>query len=253
MQRELVVDRRFRGPPDSGNGGYVAGLVGRELGATAEVTLRAPPPLARPMTLAGDDRKLRLLDGDLVVAEGEALDDLDVAVPAPVAYDAAVDAARSSYVLVHPEHHPFPGCFVCGFERDGDDGLRIFVGPVAGRPVAAAGWVPHPSLADTDGIVCPEFVWAALDCSGGIGSIYVDGEAQEDLPTYVLGRLAARLVAPVHAGTECVVTGWRRRADGRKLDAGSAVHDADGTLLAYARATWIALRPEPALGHETRS
>ncbi|HEY7135912.1 MAG TPA: hypothetical protein VIB48_12685 [Acidimicrobiia bacterium] len=242
MRRDIVIDRRFRGPPDSGNGGYVAGLFGRELGAAAEVTLRAPPPLERPMTLTGDEAKARLLDGDVVVAEGEALEDLDVAVPPPASYDDALEAARASFVLVHAERHPFPGCFVCGPARDADDGLRIFVGPLRGRGVAAAGWIPHASLADADGTVRPEFVWAALDCSGGIGSIYVDGEAEEDLPTYVLGRLAARLVAPVHAGTECVVTGWRLRADGRKLDAGSAVHDRDGTLLAYARATWIALR-----------
>src|SRR5690349_10167215 len=45
----LVVGEQFRGPPNSGNGGYVAGRLARELDPSAataiEVTLRAPAPL----------------------------------------------------------------------------------------------------------------------------------------------------------------------------------------------------------------
>jgi hypothetical protein len=44
MTGSLSVARRFCGPPDSGNGGYVCGFfVGFVEGA--EVTLRLPPPL----------------------------------------------------------------------------------------------------------------------------------------------------------------------------------------------------------------
>jgi hypothetical protein len=242
---ELVVERRFRGPPDSGNGGYVAGLVAGAFapGSAVEVTLRRPPPLDRSMSLVVDGRRAVLRGGATVVAEGVPVGDVDVDVPPPVSYTDALAAARGSYVLEHRDRHPFPGCVVCGFERDDGDGLRIFVGPVDGQRVAAAAWRPDPSLAGPDGSVRPAFVWAALDFSGGIGSIYVDGKAvDDDLPTYVLGRLTARVdTAPV-AGDECVVTGWRIGASGRKLDAGSAVHRADGTPLASARATWIALR-----------
>jgi hypothetical protein len=242
---ELVVERRFRGPPDSGNGGYVAGLVANAFapGTPVEVTLRVPPPLDRPMTLDVQDGRAVLHEGATVVAEGVAVARVDLEVPSPVSYADALAAERRSYVLEHRERHPFPGCFVCGYERGDGDGLRIFVGPVDGRRVAAAVWRPDPSLAGPDTSVRPEFVWAALDCSGGIGSIYVDGNGvAQELPTYVLGRLTARVVASPDAGDECVVTGWRIGASGRKLDAGSAVHRADGTLLASARATWIALR-----------
>ncbi len=58
--------------------------------------------------------------------------------------------------------------------RDGaqpGDGLRIFPGPVAGRPVWAAPWTPDASVTDGSGRVRPEVVWAALDCpSRGIAA-----------------------------------------------------------------------------------
>jgi hypothetical protein len=48
----LTIPARFNGPPSSANGGYtcglVAGLVGTEV---ASVSLRAPPPLERPLAV----------------------------------------------------------------------------------------------------------------------------------------------------------------------------------------------------------
>ena len=43
----MTIDRRYRGPLHSANGGYAAGLLGSRLGGAAEVTLRLPPPLER--------------------------------------------------------------------------------------------------------------------------------------------------------------------------------------------------------------
>jgi hypothetical protein len=51
MMAPLVIAPRFCGPPDSGNGGYVCGLIAGRLDGQAEITLRAPPPLATPMTV----------------------------------------------------------------------------------------------------------------------------------------------------------------------------------------------------------
>ena len=45
MAETVTIARRYRGPLDSANGGYAAGLLGARLGGTAEVTLRLPPPL----------------------------------------------------------------------------------------------------------------------------------------------------------------------------------------------------------------
>jgi hypothetical protein len=35
----------FRGPPNSGKGGYVCGMLARHIAGAVEVSLRAPPPL----------------------------------------------------------------------------------------------------------------------------------------------------------------------------------------------------------------
>jgi len=52
MTERVTIDRRFRGPSDSGNGGYVCGVVAALVGGPAEVTLRSPPPLDRPSARA---------------------------------------------------------------------------------------------------------------------------------------------------------------------------------------------------------
>jgi hypothetical protein len=235
----MRIDRRFCGPPDSGNGGYTCGLVAAEVPGPAEVTLRRPPPLDTPLRVEQAGDGVHVLDGDVLVAEGAAAaDELGVDVPDPVGVGEAGRAATRSPLHEHPEDHPFPTCFVCGPQRAEGDGLRILVGPVAGREVAAAAWTPGAGLAGDDGVVRPEFVWAALDCSGGVGSWLV--EPLEGNP-YVLGRMAVRIPAVVRAGEPHAVVGWRIGVDGRKQTAGSAIFTAGGALAGVARATWIQL------------
>jgi hypothetical protein len=149
---ELVIDRQFRGPSDSANGGYTCGLK----------------------------------------------------------------------------------CFVCGWARE--DGMRIYAGPVEGRDLVAATWIPG------DDVVSSEFVWAALDCPGAYA---VQSGARGDP---VLGRLAARVEHLPHPGERCVLIGWPLGEDGRKLYAGTALFGEDGRLRGSARATWIIPRPSAAAG-----
>jgi hypothetical protein len=47
----MTIPRRFRGPPNSGNGGYVCGMLARHIAGAAEVTLRAPPPLETELSV----------------------------------------------------------------------------------------------------------------------------------------------------------------------------------------------------------
>ena len=57
-ENTLTIDRRYRGPLHSGNGGYTAGRLAAFVDGPAEVTLRLPPPLDRPLTVAEqDDRR----------------------------------------------------------------------------------------------------------------------------------------------------------------------------------------------------
>src|SRR5436190_22684591 len=81
----IVIDRRFRGPKDSGNGGYSCGLFagGRE----AEVTLRLPPPLETPLR----DEDGAILAGEALVAEVRA-GRVDLEPPAPLSWADAVAA-----------------------------------------------------------------------------------------------------------------------------------------------------------------
>jgi hypothetical protein len=240
MTASLVVAPRFCGPPGSANGGYACGLIAGYLDGQAEITLRRPPPLATPMAVERDGKgSLRVLDGDVLIAEGTSPPGgLAVELPGPVTVRDARAASLGSRLRAHPGEHPFPGCFVCGPDRPPPDGLGILPGPVGGRCLSADAWHPDETLAQPDGELAPEFVWAALDCAGAIGAL---GDAAPDGPPYVLGRFAARRLGPVRAGEPHVVAGWRLAAEGRKLLAGSALFTATGKAVGVARATWIRL------------
>jgi acyl-coenzyme A thioesterase PaaI-like protein len=240
MTASLVIPARFCGPPGTGNGGYVCGRIAAYLDGPATVTLRLPPPLATPMTVERDRQgAVRILTGGTLVAEGvPASDSAVVELPRPVSLTEARAAGAGCHLRIHPDEHPFPCCFVCGPRRSSGDGLRIMVGPVAGRDLSADTWCPEQALAGPDGYVRPEFVWAALDCAGGLA---LANAAPSTLP-HVLGRLSARQLAPVQAGQPHVVAGWRLAEDGRKLTAGSALFTAAGQVTAAARATWIRSR-----------
>jgi len=226
---QAIIDRRFRGPPDSGNGGYVCGVVAGLIGGTAEVTLRRPPPLDRPLDVQRlDGGSVAVLDGDTLVAEG-APASVEIEVPEPVTFEEAVTAAKSYLGF---RHHPFPTCFVCGPKRAEGDGLRIFPGWVADRNIVAAPWTPDASVADEDGQVRPEIVWAALDCPSGFAVITPETVA-------VLGRLAVKLVAPVQPGKRYAAIGWPLGEEGRKMYSGTALFGEGGDLRAFARATWV--------------
>ena len=219
---ELVIDRKFRGPAESANGGFTCGLLASFMHGPAEVTLRLPPPLERPLEVVTDG-PLELRDGEEVVAEAVAAQ-LELDVPDPIAFEEAAAAALSE----GDRESVFPECFVCGWARE--DGMRIYAGPVEGRELVAATWVPR------DDVISSEFVWAALDCPGA----YAVEFGQRGNP--VLGRLAARVEHLPHSGEQCVVLGWPLGADGRKLYAGTALFGEDGRTLGAARATWIVPR-----------
>jgi hypothetical protein len=138
-----MLPRRFCGPPESANGGYTAGVLAQHLGVTAEVTLRRPPPLERPLRIEHEDGRV-VFDGADLVAEASATT-VDLELPPPVTVDAAAAASRGS-PFRDATIHPFPTCFTCGPSRDAGDGLRLFAGrvpaptpsPCHGRPMRSA-------------------------------------------------------------------------------------------------------------------
>jgi hypothetical protein len=215
---EFTIARRFRGPDESGNGGYTCGLVARAFGASeVEVTLRLPPPLDTPLRLDPDGG---VRAGEMLVAQARAAA-VDLDPPAPVSWEEAAASQRPDPTS------PFPHCFVCGRDREEGDGLRIFAGPVGRDGLVAAPWSP---AADTVG---PEFVWAVLDCPGA----YATGVPGRG--TVVLGRLTARVERVPATGERCVAVGWPLGSDGRKHGAGTALFTAAGELLGLGRAVWV--------------
>ena len=224
MTEAIVIPRRFNGPPESANGGYACGRVAELVGGRAEVTLLSPPPLERPLAVVRRSDGVDVRDGETLVARGEPVD-FELEIPGPVSV-AEAEAARGRYAGFR--HHAYATCFTCGPARA--DGLGIFPGPVSGRDVVAAPWVPPL------GVVPEEIVWAALDCPSGWA---VDEFQREGV---LLGRLAAKLLGPVVGGEPHVVIGWGTGAEGRKRFAGSALFTASGDLRAYARSTWIVPR-----------
>lgn len=210
----ISIAARFNGPPASGNGGYVCGLLAREIGGPSEAALRIPPPLDKPLTLSRDGARVLLHDGAALVGEAKpAMLDL-VAPPAPRRTEAR-DAAQRYPGL---NGHAFATCFVCGAGRPARDGLNIFTGKLPNRDMVACVWTPAADLADADGRVAPEFIHAALDCPG----YWALPRASELIA--VLARFTVSIDAPrPRVGEELIVAAWPIQSEGRKHRAGSAV------------------------------
>ena len=235
---EIVIARRFRGPPESANGGYACGVVGCSVHGPARARLTTPPPLDTPMVLRHSDvNSAELCLGDQVIGRAERTE-ATWAVPGPVDYDQAVSASRA---FPWYTGHPFPTCFVCGPDREEADALRIHPGALRERSIVAAPWTPAASVCDASGRVQAEIVWAALDCPSWFGIL----EFEKAVRYALLGELAARVIERPVQGSRCVIVGWASGRDGRKLYGGTAIYSERGALLATSSATWVELKDAP--------
>ena len=209
---ELTIERRYRGPMTSANGGYTSGRLAAFVDAAAvQVTLRLPPPLDRPLAVAQDGERVLLVDGEATVAEAVPAT-LELDPPAPISLAAAHEAA-ARHVRFGGEE--FSECFTCGV-----------------RPATASASTPERSAGSdlhaapwTATEVAPEIVWAAIDCPGAYA---VGGPGRGEV---VLGRMTAELLRLPREGERCVVLAWPLGEDGRKLHAGTALYAGDGPRL----------------------
>jgi hypothetical protein len=222
----VVISTRFRGPPTSGNGGYSCGVVAGFVGGPAEVMLRRPPPLEKPLTVEHRDG-IVLLDGEEIVAQGKSAE-VDLVVPKPPSFEEAELKSRN---YIGFKDHFFPECFVCGPKRAVGDGLRIFPGREPGEPLVAAPWIPHESSCDASGHVDPRILWAALDCPG----YFSLGKGE----TAVIGKMTGETTGTLRAGERCVVIGWGLGQEGRKLFTATALFSESGELVGRSRQVWI--------------
>lgn len=244
----LRIDRRFAGPPDSGNGGYVCGEMAKVLARGTDgpnsllasgvrVRLMKPPPLETDLRIEATADGLGLFPGSAAEPESEDLlaqawpHSLDLAVPEAVDLDTARMAEKKFRGF---EEHIFPNCFVCGPDRDAGDGLRIFPGPTdRSAGIFAATWQPDASLRDTHGRVDPAFVWAALDCPGCFSF------PQPENAFLLLGELSAAIHEPVCIDAPHILLSWQIEHKGRKHTTGTALYDEQGRCCARSRGIWI--------------
>ncbi len=227
----ITVPARFRGPPHSGNGGYVAGLIARHAGGHRAVAMRAPVPLDVTLTLDLASEPVRLLPGDTLVADAALVSASDLPTPPIVPTLEQARAASEDYQSYHPI------CVCCGDKLSAAEGLRILAGPIAGAPegTVAAVWDVDAAFCDADGLAPEEVVWTAIDCPGFYAWVAHDGRHGA-----LTGRMQAEVVERPRAGDACIVLAWPlERVSERRQTAGVALFAADGRLMARAVQTWI--------------
>lgn len=235
MNDTVTIAARFKGPPNSGNGGYSCGMMAQYLEGPVEASLKMPPPLDTPLDIVKTDAGVEMRFGDKLVGVAKSAPlDIDVpALPEPLVLGGdPVDAPGRPKKFT-----PFGTCFVCGHDRDHPDGLCIHSKMVEGHEgLVASHWKLDAGYADAEGNVAPEFVWSALDCPGYFAC--TPGEAA------LLGRLTGEILVPLKAEGEAIVIGWDLGGSGRKHRCGTAIYSADGTLIAKAEGLWITIDPD---------
>lgn len=251
MQSSIVIEAKFRGPPDSGNGGYISGAFAEHLfalsggpneggGDAVQVTLRAPTPLDVEMQVVGVDADhLDIKQGEVLIAQAERTE-LELDVPTPPSFADAAAAVGASPALMPGLNSLVPGglgfhpiCFCCGADVAASEGLRVFAAPVEGFDGVAAAWQPDAAFADDQGFLPSAVVWAALDCPGQFAFM------NDGIRTGLLGRMTAKIVQPIAASDQIVVIGWCIGIEGKKHFAGTAMFNQQGECCAVSKQVWI--------------
>ncbi len=217
------------GRPGFANGGWVAGLVAGLLsgphtpsGTPIEVTPRAVLPLDAAVTGHRDGERAFLVGvGAAVFAEATVVTDLSPA-PAFVPLAVAQRACRSGSRV----ESPFPGCYVCGFEREG--GLRIALGRASGDGFAGV-WTPTA----VSGELPARYVWAALHCPAGL--VYLEGGGRVRLEVVTLARHRAPVPGEPH-----VVVAAPSGGERRTRFSVAALYTSTGDPVAHSAAAWTA-------------
>ncbi len=234
---KIEIGRRFCGPPDSGNGGYVCGVIAKDIAGPGTAVLGARVPLDTRLNLRLEDGVMRLTDGEeKLIGRGGPADKSVLPKPPEAPSMRAARAAGQRYAGLTQRIHPI--CFTCGPERKEGDGLRLFVGQVEGAPAGhvAGIWTPHMDFADPQGLAPIEIIWAALDCPGFFAWV-----AKEGRHGALLGTMTCEILKRPRAGEESIVMAWPLEREGRKETAGVALFAMNGELLARAHQVWITM------------
>ena len=243
--KDVIVKNQFRGPPQSGNGGYVGGLFSKCIDTSGngnvEVTLRSPIPLDTKLQVNQlDDGSATITKGETLIAQIKSID-WEMDIPAPPEWSEVEAVAKQSLAftpnindLLEGRTGFHPICFCCGVEHD--SGLQVCVAPI-GDQVAAI-WKTKEEWGLSDGLIPAEYLWTAMDCPGQFA--YMD----KGIRTGMLGRITAEVFERPKAGDELLVTAWTIQIEGKKHFAGAAIFDQQGNLFSKAKTVWIGRRED---------
>ena len=225
MAAEVVIDSRFRGPPDSANGGYACGVLAAHLDdapggpgdAAGAAAARSPP--------RGRRKRGRRAASGWGHAGGRG--------DGRPRFRASRSPSRSGSRRRRRRGRP-RRCSRTTPTRSASSAAATApaatasASPAGRCPAGRASWSPRPSrrtsrMAAPDGSVRDEFVWSVLDCPGGIAGMLVpdlgdlgprpaDGRDQRSRwrPAATTWRWAGR-----RAGTGASATRRRRSSTSR--------------------------------------
>jgi hypothetical protein len=236
---KIVIAQQFCGPPNSGNGGYVCGVLAKDFDGAATSVLRARVPLDIHLDLRLEDGAMQLTDAQgVLVGKADPADRALLPTPPEPPSMRAARAAGARYLGLDQRIHPI--CFTCGPERAEGDGLRVFPGQIEGAPDGhvACVWTPHMDFADPMGLAPTEVIWAALDCPGFFAWV-----AKEGRHGALLGTMTGEVLRRPAVGQEYIVMAWPLERKGRKETAGVALFTMSGELLARGHQVWIMSAP----------
>lgn len=236
---KIIVAQQFCGPPNSGNGGYVCGVIAKDIEDPATSVLRARVPLDVHLSLLTEDGAVHLKDAEgALVGRATPADRALLPIPPEAPSMRAAREAGARYVGHVDRIHPI--CFTCGPERREGDGLRVFPGQIEGAPAGHVGcvWTPHMDFADPQGLAPVEVIWAALDCPGFFAWVGKEGRHGA-----LLGTMTGEVIRRPRCGHEYIVMAWPLERSGRKETAGVALFAMNGELLARGHQVWIVSPP----------
>ena len=244
----MRLDKKYCGPPRSGNGGYVCGLCAQHSYFSLspenqeqirepfsfEVKYKNPLPVETEFQVINSARESSLtdMDGNQVFAQGKTTTGTSTSLPDPITYRQAQEAAVKS---LPSDQHIFPDCFVCGPNRHTGDGLRIFAGPLGSEPMVAAPWDVHPSFVLKERLLPLPVLWAALDCPGYFA--YHFQSSSTFIPT-VLAKMQCTVYDNQIRSNDLVVMGWVKKQKLPLIEVGTALFEGKH-LLAQAEAVWM--------------
>ena len=244
---EISIPPRYCGPPDTANGGYLAGkLAGYfNLGSSISISFRAATPLDTVLSVVkaenNQNQVIQIMDGEkiLAIANTKPLDLVKPTLPN------IEKIPKAKMQCAGFKNHPFPECFVCGPDRPLGDGLGIYPGPVSNDDsnntfsnIVAAEWELPEELKNSENQIKNEFIWAALDCVSAFANL--EKPENQYLVPMVLGHLSAKIENPLE-GEKAYVIAWPVKVEGRKAIANSAVFNQQQECIAIGQAVWISL------------